>query len=221
MTDQIKVKAHYISTWFVIDVLSILPVDQLFVLIAWIMASDSVMEASSILRLSRLIRFARLARLPKILNLQTIKGTMGFVLKPIGITLVQIDFLFNIVYLVGVLMGTVHGIGCYWAHTGIAEQKQGEGWIHNYYYEGESFYANTTTLVDPVADYGVDNIYTDVIYFAIVTISSVGYGDYSPQSRHEKWVVVLIIVIGAVSIYIRELIARSSMHSISSSMRVD
>lgn len=41
------------------------------------------------------------------------------------------------------------------------------------------------------------DIYTDVFYFVTVTLSTVGYGDYSPQTRHEKWICIVLITVGA------------------------
>jgi len=38
--------------------------------------------------------------------------------------------------------------------------------------------------------------YIDTFYFSVVTIVTVGYGDYSPKTPYEKLYVIFMILIG-------------------------
>ena len=48
---------------------------------------------------------------------------------------------------------------------------------------------------DDLAESDSITVYLDALYFAIITMSTVGYGDISPISPHEKLYTIIITII--------------------------
>ena len=195
-----KIKVNYMKSWFFIDLFSVVPLDMACRLVGELISNEDVILFANKLRLGRLIRFFRIFRLPKILNTRQLKSAMAFALKPVGITSVQIDFFFTVLFLVVVLVITTHIFGCYWAANGLrAYEEDQDGWMWKLFCsEADSI----LSLADGCTDSGgekpvVEAAYWDSMYFAIVTMSSVGYGDISATTFHEKRVVYFMIVVGA------------------------
>jgi hypothetical protein len=159
VTKPNKIRLNYMRSWFFIDLCAVLPVDQVLRIVGALMENNQVEQFSNKLRLVRLLRFLRLVRLPKILDLRGLKIALSFIMKRIGITRGQIDFFVTLVFLVTVMLGTAHFMGCYWAATGYRELDRGDGWMHAIYGAED---------VDPAI------VYIDSLYFALVTVSSVG-----------------------------------------------
>ena len=159
VTKPLKIRLNYMRTWFFVDLFAVVPADQVVLMIGALMENAQVEEFSSKLRLIRLLRFFRLVRLPKVLDLRGLKMALSFIVKRVGITRGQIDFFVTLIFLLMVMIGTGHLVGCYWAATGYKEYEKSDGWMQ-YVYEGK--------VVDPAV------VYIDSLYFALVTVSSVG-----------------------------------------------
>ena len=159
VTKPNKIRLNYMRTWFFVDLFAVVPADQVVLMIGALMENAQVEEFSSKLRLIRLLRFFRLVRLPKVLDLRGLKMALSFIVKRVGITRGQIDFFVTLIFLLMVMIGTGHLMGCYWAATGYKEYEKSDGWMQ-YIYEGK--------VVDPAV------VYIDSLYFALVTVSSVG-----------------------------------------------
>ena len=112
---------------------------------------------------------------------------MYFFGRKIGLSPTLVDFLFTLSFLIGVMLATAHMAGCYWAlagHKGFSDSDPPVGWMSNLYDTDEPAPSLEVT-------------YTDAIYFSIVTVSSVGYGDILATTTEEKSMVVSIIILGA------------------------
>eukprot|EP01052_Picozoa_sp_SAG31_P002277 SAG31_NODE_79_length_27235_cov_6.268868_6_plen_782_part_00 len=203
ITSKMKIRTRYMRTWFFIDLFSVVPFDYVALIVGAAINNDMLIELSASLRLTRMIRFLRLARLPKILNFRQIKTAMAFALKPIGVSSVQIDFVFTIAFLVAVMALTVHLLGCYWAWTGLHETEKYRdgvwspgGWVWKRYEEELAVFSTADETIDFIQR-DTYPYYIDSIYFAIVTVSSVGYGDISATTQSEQQVIIFIIIAGA------------------------
>jgi hypothetical protein len=184
-----RIRKNYLRSWFIVDLCSCVPLDQIVRLVATLIDSSHLDAIGKQLRLCRFLRFLRLARLPKMLNLREVKSILNFFGRKFGLSTTLIDFALTLSVLIGVMLTTAHMAGCYWAlagHKGFSDSDPPVGWMSTLY----------DTDTDGLAP-SLEVTYTDAIYFSIVTVSSVGYGDILATTTEEKSIVVSIIILGA------------------------
>eukprot|EP01048_Picozoa_sp_COSAG05_P020755 COSAG05_NODE_3620_length_1955_cov_4.852970_1_plen_437_part_10 len=228
-------------------------------------------------RMLRLLRLVRLAKLKDYLNTEKLVGQLHSALKRFGVMRLTLEFQFQVVYLVMIMLSGSHFLGCIWLLIGrhnVLELEHPTGWMVDLYAQWSCHYDsihlidtgfnNTEGTIehecpidinrtrDFVACYAADfdaagwneihgwscsekcvpipalaphNVdcswirprdsdadgtgdatgvgahehqqYLDGVYFAIVSISTVGYGDINPTTPDEKRFVIGAIMLGA------------------------
>ena len=89
-----------------------------------------------------------------------------------------------------------HFLGCAWARVGVEGARAGEGWLM----DSAPQWGNSTQpgwdeqqrVREPQLK---RELYTEALYWAVVTVSTVGYGDVHPTTMHEQRVAVVMIVL--------------------------
>eukprot|EP00239_Pterosperma_sp_CCMP1384_P005519 CAMPEP_0197845274 /NCGR_PEP_ID=MMETSP1438-20131217/2229_1 /TAXON_ID=1461541 /ORGANISM="Pterosperma sp., Strain CCMP1384" /LENGTH=787 /DNA_ID=CAMNT_0043456501 /DNA_START=335 /DNA_END=2698 /DNA_ORIENTATION=+ len=170
------IQRRYLSFWFWIDIVSIAPFD------IWGVATKS--QTTSNLKVVRIVRLLRLAKLARILRAGRMfqRFETAYAINYSQLSLVK--FTIVIIFL-------AHWMACFWA---LVEDIQGtiimEGeiinWINNYsYISGDS---------EAVSQY------LAALYWAVATLSTLGYGDVVPTTDWERLYVILCTILGA-SVY--------------------
>jgi hypothetical protein len=257
--DRQIIKRRYMMSWFFIDLFSVLPVDQCLFLVGNLLISYEYPVAGYrcigwgvAARMLRLVRVLRLARLPELIRVDMLVALLYRGLKKFGTTKLQVQFIFEILTLVFVMLGISHLLGCVWLLMGrdaLFRATTPEGWLIAEYNQGdipktkdyvscigEDFdearwnsvhgsSCNHTYECDPVpahAPYDVDcdwledarsvpdavgeghrigasemTQYVNSLYYALMTVSTVGYGDILPVTMSERSFTMVAIVIGA------------------------
>jgi len=179
---HIKVIQHYLRTWFLIDILSIIPFD----LIAFTSNSDteamSKMKAIKFVRLLRLLKLARLFRAIRIfhhmeLHMSVTYGNMA------------------LIRFFTILIFITHWLANLWALclTLVGEEEGIERWVDG---------ITARELESGIVDTTVDTpwkLYITSLYFTSYTITSVGYGDIGPKNIVETIVAIFIILASGIS----------------------
>ncbi len=139
------------------------------------MVVAQAMEGSSgTLSAMRLIRLVRLVRTAKFLvKLKKLKEREGY--EPFGPVLEVCNAVF-------VLFFTSHVFGC--CFTMIANAEAGETWLLHYRAE----YADADSATR----------YVTALYWAVVSITTMGYGDIYPVTHNERLFIILVAIVGAV-----------------------
>jgi hypothetical protein len=119
-------------------------------------------------------------------------ATLRSFLKNMGISAMEFEFVLRTFALVLTMLSVVHLVGCLWLAVGrMGWEEDNDGWMvdagygdfktngHNYTYDS------------------VRKQYIDATYWAIVTMSSDGYGDLLPVTTSERKITIFIIVLGA------------------------
>jgi CRP-like cAMP-binding protein len=163
-----KIVARYLKSWFFIDAISTIPFDE----IASQFISSSNLSGLRIVRVIRLTRSFRLLRLTKVMiyieKFESISGLSPAVLDLCKSLL--------IIFL------SAHFIGClWWGITSFGSESTGAWYDHKV-----MFYAD--------ADQGFQ--YIASVYWALVTIDSVGYGDIFPTNTLERIISIFIMLVG-------------------------
>jgi len=184
--DPKMIAVHYLRSWFLVDLVSIIPFESIF----------TGTRGSNVFDLLQLLRLLRLLKLLRVLKASKVWQKWEAQLAvPYGyIALLKFSVLL-------LMMG--HWMACAWAITVDVQLKKPrlpgyDAWAAS---GGDPY-----TWLDEVADKGWEayrdptpiDKYSVSLYWAITTITSVGYGDVSPQNPAELQVCTVFILLGSI-----------------------
>lgn len=174
VTDLCAIRRHYLRSWFCLDFLGIMA--SAIDICSLLLESQGMPPMQSV----RIIRVARLVKLFRTLKSSRIYSRWFASLE------VRYAHLELMVYCVGVLTAAHFG-ACLWGLVAQLEKSAGmASWV--------DFAAQTKrNRLD------VDNpveVYVVALYWSLMTISTVGYGDIAPQSMAEYVVATLWMLLG-------------------------
>eukprot|EP00937_MAST-01D_sp_MAST-1D-sp2_P005789 g5789.t1 len=178
VVDANAIRSHYLRTWFTIDFLSTVPIDQL---VAAFMGSTSGSKA----RLLKLIRILRLFRLIKLVRLMSKKQ------KP-SMSMESSSFEINPAFgkvgrLLFIICFLAHLFACGF-HFIAYDSATPRGWLKYDMCLGED--AETCVYDSGLA-------YMLSLYWTVATMTAVGYGDVSAASNAERAYSIVTQVVGA------------------------
>lgn len=172
VTDRSKIAKRYLTGFFLIDLVSIIP----FGAFGLVMDSDAAGHLV-ILKQVRLLRLLKLARIAK----------SGKIFQRIQ---ERIDISNNLMTLYKFVLGTLmiaHWLGCFWHLVSRIEADYMEGtWVENYFGDFEDIHGPPDEADRYIAS----------LYWAIVTLTTIGYGDVVPTSTAERLFVIFSMLIG-------------------------
>uniref|UniRef100_A0A674P8T2 Potassium voltage-gated channel subfamily H member 2 n=1 Tax=Takifugu rubripes TaxID=31033 RepID=A0A674P8T2_TAKRU len=171
VTQQSQIAKHYIKGWFPIDLLAAIPFD----LLMFRSGSDEVRMATltSLLKTARLLRLVRVAR-----KLDRYSEYGAAVLFLLMCTFVLI----------------AHWLACIWYAIGFVERPYTEtGWLDNLAEQLGKSYNDSDATSGP----SVKDKYVTALYFTLSSLTSVGFGNVSPNTNSEKIFSICVMVIGS------------------------
>ena len=181
--DLPSISKRYMSSWFAVDLIAVFPFDQFFTIVAMVTESEKLAQAGAIIRLSRLIKLGKIAQVKSTFTrLNRLEHVVMRALKKLGADPTEVSTYFRMMYLVLFMLCVAHLLGCVWCHTGIAAITAGkECWMTHYY-----DITNTNATVVVQEEEIRRAAYVDSLYFMMVVMSSVGFGDIQPYQQYEK-----------------------------------
>jgi potassium voltage-gated channel Eag-related subfamily H protein 7 len=196
-----RIRNHYMQTWFTIDLLSIIPG---YIDCAMVNSSSKdlgaikTFRATKMARAGRIIRLLRLLKMARILRLNRIAGRWVTV---VNFQHSQIALLKNMM-----TMGlTAHWMACIWVIIPQLEKATVLTWISawvdaNGLVEGcdiEVPYLNGYFLMGaPNNCFHHTDLYAAAIYWAVMTLTSIGYGDITATNKTEYLLCAVVMMIG-------------------------
>uniref|UniRef100_A0A3Q3BEQ5 Ion transport domain-containing protein n=1 Tax=Kryptolebias marmoratus TaxID=37003 RepID=A0A3Q3BEQ5_KRYMA len=160
---------HYIKGWFFIDLFAAIPFD----LIVFRSGSDEMATLTSLLKTARLLRLVRVAR-----KLDRYSEYGAAVLFLLMCTFVLI----------------AHWLACIWYAIGFVERPYTEtGWLDNLAGQLGKAYNDSDSTSGP----SVKDKYVTALYFTLSSLTSVGFGNVSPNTNSEKLFSICVMVIGS------------------------
>ena len=173
--DKCIIAKRYLSGWFSIDLISIIPFDIIFSELHL----NGLVRVVKIGKLYKLIKITRLLRLLKILKEQKRFFKILNEYMQLGLGLERYIF-FAMLSVIG-----IHIVTCLWI---IFPQTVDSD--HTITYKG--------TWMEGMHDKSNFEIYSVSFYWCITTITTVGYGDILPTTIFEKLFCSLIMIFGVV-----------------------
>jgi hypothetical protein len=223
LSRHVDVAAHYMKGWFWIDAVSIFPFDVVMLAAETKDGGSSILSSFRAAKVIRLIRFLRLIRL---LRLSKFAVIMARWQASLGLSYAWL----SIIKFVMLIMVISHWMACVWGgmamQAQMAEEHEDEaakGSVENNWLDAmNSGHLRKTPL----------KVYNLSLYWAVMTLTSIGYGDITPVAAHEYTVCTICMmlmaglwayIIGAVcsvvaTMHPHELSFRSNMDSLNEFM---
>ncbi|XP_061598714.1 LOW QUALITY PROTEIN: potassium voltage-gated channel subfamily H member 8 [Cololabis saira] len=173
--DARQICIHYLTTWFIIDLIAALPFDLIYAY---------RINVVSLVHLLKTVRLLRLLRLLQKMDRYSQHST------------VVLSLLMSVFALLG------HWLACIWYIIGKVEMTNNPedwevGWLHELARRLESPYhikeaVNGTSNGPPI-----HSVYIASLYFTLSSLTSVGFGNVSPNTDAEKIFSIIVMLIGA------------------------
>ncbi|TRY66180.1 hypothetical protein DNTS_028294 [Danionella cerebrum] len=168
-----KIAVHYFKGWFLIDMVAAIPFD----LLIFGSGSDDTTTLIGLLKTARLLRLVRVARK---LDRYSEYGAAVLMLLMCIFALIA------------------HWLACIWYAIGNVEKsylEQKIGWLDNL----ELSIGKRTNTSDPGSGPSIKDKYVTALYFTFSSLTSVGFGNVSPNTNSEKIFSICVMLIGCKS----------------------
>uniref|UniRef100_A0A3Q1I3A6 Cyclic nucleotide-binding domain-containing protein n=1 Tax=Anabas testudineus TaxID=64144 RepID=A0A3Q1I3A6_ANATE len=166
-----KIAIHYFKGWFLIDMVAAIPFD----LLIFGSGSDETTTLIGLLKTARLLRLVRVARK---LDRYSEYGAAVLMLLMCIFALIA------------------HWLACIWYAIGNVEKPYLEhkiGWLDNL---GVSI-GKKYNYSDPSSGPSIKDKYVTALYFTFSSLTSVGFGNVSPNTNSEKIFSICVMLIGS------------------------
>ena len=165
-----QIALHYLYTWFLPDLAGSFPFDRVLDLV---LENQPGMSSTNLIRILKFLRMMKLIRAVRFVNkLNRLKQKEGF--EQFGNAIGVMGAMFLVLFV-------AHLLGCCFT---MLLDPSGENWLDHY---------------NPaLSDADVSIRYETALYWAIITITTMGYGDVLPVTNSERMFVIFVAVVGAV-----------------------
>jgi CRP-like cAMP-binding protein len=202
--------------WFIVDLLSVLPLD---LMVRYAIGHDgteeSLARSGKLVRLLRLARFAKIARLAKLASLRKHSKSIKNKIRELGVGNQGAEFVARILFLTVSVYFLLHVVGCLWIFQARLLCKDGlfPTWYAIEYRDTVGIDFDNSSDIDDLElqqspFLGRDpqglathpenaRVYVDGIYYVLVTMGQVGYGEILPLSSQERFACSVTIIAGA------------------------
>uniref|UniRef100_A0AAY4BG01 Potassium voltage-gated channel subfamily H member 7 n=1 Tax=Denticeps clupeoides TaxID=299321 RepID=A0AAY4BG01_9TELE len=171
-----KIAIHYFKGWFLIDMVAAIPFD---LLIFGSGSSDEVShETTTLIGLLKTARLLRLVRVARKLDRYSEYGAAVLMLLMCIFALIA------------------HWLACIWYAIGNMEKSYLEpkiGWLNNL---GMTI-GKRYNYSDPTSGPSIKDKYVTALYFTFSSLTSVGFGNVSPNTNSEKIFSICVMLIGS------------------------
>jgi len=176
---------HYVKTWAIIDLASAIPFDMILEPDSIHISSCTTGNDISPEAPNKLLRAGRVAKVMRLLRLLRL-GKLGLAFKKLSM---YTDIRWGVIRILqfgtSVLL-VCHVLACFWMLVPRLDNFERPSW------------ATTTTIGDTdIKDTNYWTQYIYCLYWAITTMSTIGYGDVTPKNEVETSVCIVAMLVGS------------------------
>jgi hypothetical protein len=177
ITDLSQIRSRYLRGWFIVDVLSAFPIDM-----AVNERTGEKVEAMQMAKSLKIFRLLRVVRIFRVLRIQRILARMqqAFIVR---------HHIRHLISGFTIVLLLAHWCTCAFYGAGSAgcvahgelDEECSNSWLHLAGYEGSP----------------IGRKYIATLYWTMMTLTTVGFGDISPVTSSEQLVAIVVMIIGA------------------------
>ncbi|XP_030623368.1 potassium voltage-gated channel subfamily H member 2 [Chanos chanos] len=167
VSHPLRIAVHYFKGWFLIDMVAAIPFDLLIY--------RNGEETTTLIGLLKTARLLRLVRVARKLDRYSEYGAAVLFLLMCTFALIA------------------HWLACIWYAIGNVERNGSIGWLHSLADQlGKSYNQS-----NPGSGPSIKDKYVTALYFTFSSLTSVGFGNVSPNTNSEKIFSICVMLIGS------------------------
>ncbi|XP_077410356.1 voltage-gated inwardly rectifying potassium channel KCNH2 isoform X2 [Vanacampus margaritifer] len=167
VSHPLRIAVHYFKGWFLIDMVAAIPFDLLIY--------RSGEETTTLIGLLKTARLLRLVRVARKLDRYSEYGAAVLFLLMCTFALIA------------------HWLACIWYAIGNVERNGSIGWLHTLGDQLGKHYNDSIPGTGP----SIKDKYVTALYFTFSSLTSVGFGNVSPNTNSEKIFSICVMLIGS------------------------
>ncbi|XP_062336367.1 potassium voltage-gated channel subfamily H member 2 [Osmerus eperlanus] len=167
VSHPLRIAVHYFKGWFLIDMVAAIPFDLLIY--------RNGEETTTLIGLLKTARLLRLVRVARKLDRYSEYGAAVLFLLMCTFALIA------------------HWLACIWYAIGSVERNGSIGWLHSLGDQLGKHYNDS----DPGSGPSIKDKYVTALYFTFSSLTSVGFGNVSPNTNSEKIFSICVMLIGS------------------------
>ncbi|XP_061428262.1 LOW QUALITY PROTEIN: potassium/sodium hyperpolarization-activated cyclic nucleotide-gated channel 1-like [Lethenteron reissneri] len=175
--DPRKIKRTYLRTWFLVDLVSSIPVDYIFLIVESGMDSDVYKTARAL----RIVRFAKILSLLRLLRLSRLIRYIHQWEEIFHMTYDLASAVMRIINLIAMMLLLCHWDGCLQFLVPMLQDFPDDCWV-------------TTSRMVNVS---WEMQYSYALFMAMSHMLCIGYGQQAPSSMSDVWLTMLSMIVGA------------------------
>ncbi|XP_067233366.1 potassium voltage-gated channel subfamily H member 2 [Chanodichthys erythropterus] len=171
VSHPLRIAVHYFKGWFLIDMVAAIPFD----LLIYRTGEEVSAETTTLIGLLKTARLLRLVRVARKLDRYSEYGAAVLFLLMCTFALIA------------------HWLACIWYAIGNVEQNRSIGWLHAL----GVHLGKQHNISIPGSGPSIEDKYVTALYFTFSSLTSVGFGNVSPNTNSEKIFSICVMLIGS------------------------
>uniref|UniRef100_A0A8C6S572 Hyperpolarization activated cyclic nucleotide-gated potassium channel 3 n=1 Tax=Neogobius melanostomus TaxID=47308 RepID=A0A8C6S572_9GOBI len=178
--DPKEIRLHYLRTWFMVDFISSIPVDYIFLIVDL----ESLLASTDVYRTARALRIVRFTKILSLLRLLRLSRLIRYIHQWEEIFHMTYDLasaVVRIANLIGMMLLLCHWDGCLTFMVPMLQDFPPDCWVYR------NNMVNATWHVQ----------YSYALFMAMSHMLCIGYGANPPEGASDVWLTMVSMVIGA------------------------
>ncbi|TRY62263.1 hypothetical protein DNTS_025822 [Danionella cerebrum] len=175
--DPEKIKKKYLKTWFVVDFVSSIPVDYIFLIVERGIDSEVYKTARAL----RIVRFTKILSLLRLLRLSRLIRYIHQWEEIFHMTYDLASAVMRIFNLIGMMLLLCHWDGCLQFLVPMLQDFPSDCWVS----------------LNKMVNDSWSELYSFALFKAMSHMLCIGYGRQAPESMSDIWLTMLSMIVGA------------------------
>ncbi|XP_060641054.2 potassium/sodium hyperpolarization-activated cyclic nucleotide-gated channel 2 [Anolis sagrei] len=175
--DPERIKKKYLKTWFVVDFVSSIPVDYIFLIVEKGMDSEVYKTARAL----RIVRFTKILSLLRLLRLSRLIRYIHQWEEIFHMTYDLASAVMRIINLIGMMLLLCHWDGCLQFLVPMLQEFPSDCWVS----------------INGMVNDSWSELYSFALFKSMSHMLCIGYGRQAPESMTDIWLTMLSMIVGA------------------------